>query len=554
MDLKPANLKRYASVTRLLLKYRRTSDGKSLVAGAGLTEPEILPEDAEKGEALAKDLESLGPTFIKLGQVLSSRSTLIPPAYAEALERLQDSVEPFPYEEVERIVTDELGVRISKAFETFDRKPLASASLGQVHRARLRDGRQVVVKVQRPNIRQRITEDLEAFDQMARLLEKHTSVQENLDLPAILDEFRKTLFEELDYRREAQNLDRLAEELADFELIVVPRPVHDYTTSRVLTMDYIEGEKITKINPVALLGSKGEVLAEELFRAYLKQILVDGFFHADPHPGNVFLTPDGRIALIDLGMVYRLSPQLQDTLLMMVLAIADGRGEEAADHTLALAEQREGVSEAEFRRQVASLVAQYSGAGLSDLSVGKVFLEIVDTAVRNGVALPPETTLLGKTLFNLDAVGRTLAPGFNPTESIRSYSAHLLRQRMLKSVTPGNLFSMVLELRDFLGRLPARVNRILDAAASNQLGIKIDTGIDGPQFMVGFQKVANRITMGLILAALIVGAAMLMQVETTFRIFGYPGLAILLFLAAAGGGIVLLFRIVTNDWKDERKR
>jgi predicted unusual protein kinase regulating ubiquinone biosynthesis (AarF/ABC1/UbiB family) len=513
-----------------------------------------LPEDAARGEELARDLEALGPTFVKLGQVLSSRGRLLPTGYTAALERLQDSVEPFPFDEVERIVTEELGVRISKGFEHFDPKPLASASLGQVHRARLRGGREVVVKVQRPNIRKQIVEDLEAFQQMAKVLDKHTAVGERMDLSAVLGEFRQTLMEELDYQLEAQNLARLADQLMEFDRIVVPRPVPDYSTGRVLTMDYIEGEKITRVSPVVLLEADGEGLAEELFQAYLHQILIDGFFHADPHPGNVFLTSDNRIALLDLGMVDRLPPRLQESLLLMVLAIADGRGEEAAEQALTISEGRDGVDEAAFRRRVAGMVVRYSGAGLVELPVGQAFLDIVQAAGESGVRLPAETSLLGKALFNLDAIGRVLSPTFDPTASIQRNTVSLLRKRMLKNLSPGNLVSGALELREFAGRLPGRINRILDAAASNQLGLKINTGIDANQLMVGFQKVANRITTGLVIAALIVGAAMLMRVETSFRIFGYPGFAILLFLVAAAAGIGLLIHILAGDYSDKPGR
>lgn len=551
MELKPASLKRYGNVAKLLIKYGRSAPQSRPELP---TELEAVAEENQdnvaRGEELARDLEAMGPTFIKLGQLLSSRGALIPPEYADALERLQDSVEPFPVDEVGRIVTEELGVRISKAFEFFEPKPYASASLGQVHRARLRDGREVVVKVQRPNIRRQIMEDLDAFDDMAEMLEKHTGLGDHLDLQAVLEEFRKTIFEELDYRREAQNLERLAGNLAEYERIVVPRPVPDYTTSRVLTMDYIHGQKITKMSPLTLLEVDGTKLAEELFKAYLQQILVDGFFHADPHPGNVFLTEDNRIALLDLGMVARLTPRLQEALLQMVLAIAEGRGDDTADHALTLAEQSTDIDEPEFRRRVVSMVSQYAGAGLDSLPVGKVFIEIVRGSFESGVRLPPEMALLGKTLYNLDGVGRILAPGFDPTEAIRRQAATLSRKRMLKSLSPGSLASSVLEFRDFADRLPGRLNRILDAAATNQLGLKVDTGIDAPKLILGLQRVANRITAGLVIAALVVGAALLMQVETRFKLFGYPGLAILLFLFAAAAAVILLLLIAAKDRRD----
>ena len=553
MNLGISNLKRYGSVARLLIKYGRAELPDPSAALPADQAEEADPEAAEQGEALAADLEALGPTFIKLGQLLSSRGTLIPPAYAQALERLQDAVEPFPYEEVERIVTDELGVRISKAFEHFDRSPLASASLGQVHRARLRDGREVVVKVQRPGIRQRISEDLDAFDAMAATAEKHITLAEQLNLRAILEEFRRTIFEELDYQREADHLVRLAENLAGFERIVLPAPVPSYSTGRVLTMDYLAGEKVTALNPASLLEVDRPALVEELFQAYLQQFLIDGFFHADPHPGNVILTSDNRIGLLDLGMVGRLTPERQDQLLKLVLAIGDGRGDETADIALAMAETRDDADEAGYRRKVGTLVLEYGGEGLAKLPLGQAFLDVVRVSAGAGVRMPPETAMIGKALYNLDTIARILAPGFNPTESIRKNATKLLRQRMAKSLSPGNVFQGMLELRDFAERLPRRLNRVLDAAAANRLGIKVDTGINAPELMAGFQKVANRITVGLVLAALIVGAALLMQVQTTFRILGYPGLAMLCFLVAGAAGAFLVVSITTHDRRDARR-
>jgi predicted unusual protein kinase regulating ubiquinone biosynthesis (AarF/ABC1/UbiB family) len=319
-------------------------------------------------------------------------------------------------------------------------------------------------------------------------------------------------------------------------------------------MEFVAGRKITQVSPLTQLEVDSDALVEELFRAYLQQILMDGFFHADPHPGNIFLTDDNRIALLDLGMVARLSPRQQDSLLKLLLAIAAGRGEETADLALQAAERREDVNEGEFRRQVTSLVTRAANLGLTFQPIGKLFLDIVRVSLDTGVRLPPETALLGKTLYNLEAIARALAPEFDPAESIRKNSAQLMHQRMLKSLSPRSVFNSMLEFREFADRLPGRLNRILDAAASNQLGIRVDTGIDAPQVMLGFQKVANRITIGLVLAALILGAALLMRVETRFRILGYPGFAILLFVVAAAAGIALLLNIALHDWRDTTRR
>ena len=200
-------------------------------------------------------------------------------------------------------------MRLSKAFADFDSTPLAAASLGQVHRAQLRDGRPVAVKVQRPGIRQVILEDLEAFSEMATLIDKHTEVGRRFAFHDMLEEFRKTLLRELDYRREALNLVTLANNLRSYQRLVIPQPVDDYTTSRVLTMDYVRGTKITDLSPLARIELDDQALADDLCKAYLDQILVDGFFHADPHPGNLLITDDGRLALLDLGMVARIDPR-----------------------------------------------------------------------------------------------------------------------------------------------------------------------------------------------------------------------------------------------------
>jgi predicted unusual protein kinase regulating ubiquinone biosynthesis (AarF/ABC1/UbiB family) len=552
ISLKPEHLKRYGQIARLLLRYGRTE----LVKKAGLEEAlddEALeeevgeePGEAPKAEELAADLEAMGPTFIKLGQLLSTRVDLLPPAYTEALVRLQDEVEPFPFAEVETIVEEELGVRISKAFLEFDARPLAAASLGQVHRAMLRDGRAVAVKVQRPGIREQIAADFEALAEIASFLDHHTEAGQRYEFRAVLGELHRTLLRELDYRKEASNLTTLGGNLARFDLIIVPRPVEDYTTSRVLTMDYVRGRKVTALSPLALMEIDGEQLAEQLFDAYLKQILVDGFFHADPHPGNVFLTDDGRIALLDVGMTGRVSPDLQGQLLQLLLALSEGRGEDASEILVRMGTILSSFDGAAFQSRISQIVLHHFDQPAEELQVGRVLVEVTRTAGENGLRVPPQLTMLGKTLLNLDQVGRVLDPEFEPNNAIRRNAAELMRQRMLKSASPGQIFSSMLELNDFAQELPRRLNRVLDTVAGEGMSIQLHINNEAV-LLSGLQKIANRVAMGVVLAALIIGAAMLMRVETRFRIFGYPGLAMLLFLAAVIGGILMVGDIVLHD-------
>ncbi len=554
MKLSPNHLKRYKQIAQLFWKYGRSD----LVTQMGIDEAvdpkEVKP--AKEGEAtpdqLADDLEAMGPTYVKLGQVLSGRSDLLPEPYLKALARLQDKVKPFSFAEVEEIITTELGVRISKAFSRFDAEPLAAASLGQVHCAALRDGRLVVVKVQRPNIAKQIAEDFEVLTEIAEFADAHTALGKRYRFLNILEEFRISIQQELNYEREAQNLVTVGNNLQEFELIQVPQPVPDYSTRRVLTMDYVQGRKVTALGPLARLEIKGAPLAEELFKAYLKQVLVDGLFHADPHPGNIFITDDLHIALLDLGMVGHTTPAMQDNLLKLLLAVSEGNSEQAADVVIRISQTAEDFNAVEFRRRLGQLLVLRQDQGLQNLNVGKSLLEVTKNAADNGLYVPSELTLLGKTLLQLDEVGKILDPTFDPNASIRGNVSELMTRRMKKQATQGSVLSSLLEMKDFVGGLPSRLNRIMDAITNQELEVKVKS-VDVKMVVEGIQKVANRITAGLILAALIMGASQLMQVQTSFRLFGYPGLAILCFLAAAAGGFWLVISIFVQDHKGRKK-
>jgi ubiquinone biosynthesis protein len=552
ISLHPKHLKRYGALAKMLIKYGNTE----LVKNAGLDQA-LLEEDLDddvdgpapvppEAAELADDLERLGPTYIKLGQLLSTRSDFLPPAYMEALQRLQDKIEPFPFAQVEEIVTSELGVRLSKAFTEFDPEPIAAASLGQVHRAVLRNGRCVAVKVQRPNIREQISADIEALEDIAEFIDKHTEAGERVHFAGMLDEFRRSMVRELDYLQEAQHLTIFRRNLAQFELLVVPEAVEDYTTSRVLTMDYISGRKITDLSPLARMEMNGDELGEQLFKAYLKQILVDGIFHADPHPGNVFLTYGGKLALIDVGMVGRVAPVMQENLLKLLLSVSEGKGEAAANVAIEMGTITSMFDRETYTREVSQLVAQHQSTTISELDTGRVVLEITRSASQNGLRLPPELTLLGKTLLNLDLVAGILAPDFDPNDAVRRHASDLMRQRLQKMMSPGNLVSTAIELNEFVQHLPSRLNRMFERVADNQLTLKVDA-FDEVKLIEGMQKIANRITVGLVIAALIIGAALLMRVPTTWTVLGYPGLAMLFFLAAFLAGAFLVYSILFSD-------
>ncbi len=555
LSLNPEYLKRYKDLARLLLKYGRAdmvsaggNDGK--IGGNGGSPN---PKTMRKMEELPRELERLGPTFVKLGQFLSTRSDMLPPEFIVTLSRLQDKAEEFPFESIEQIIARELGAPISDLFSEFDKKPIAAASLAQVHRAVLRDGRQVAVKVQRPGIPSQIVRDLEVFLDVASFLDRHVDAARKFMLHETIGEFRKAIIKELDFRQEARNLVALAENLKDFKSIVIPSPVNELTTSKVLTMDLIVGRKVTSITPLRRMEVNGAHLAEELFRAYLQQIMVDGFYHADPHPGNVFLTDDGRIALIDLGMVARISEGLQRLLLRLTLAISEGRAEEAVQYLVEIGEKTPEFDEAELSRHVKDLVFRYQRATLGQISVGRLILEVLQTAGASGFRFPAELAMLGKCLLNLDEIGRGLAPDFDPNAAIRRDGPKLFRQRLRKEISNINFYEMLIDSKELLEGLPRNVGRIADAMADNQFKLNVNA-IDEQYLMMGLQKIANRLTVGLILGAVIVGAALLMQIETPhFTIFGYPGIAIIFFFIAAVGGLLLAGAILLHDERMRKK-
>jgi predicted unusual protein kinase regulating ubiquinone biosynthesis (AarF/ABC1/UbiB family) len=556
ISLNPKHLKLYADLAKLFIKYGRSDIVNTAGLDAVVEEPTAAETAAAapEAEALAADLERMGPTFVKLGQLLSTRPDLVPEAYVDALSRLQDKLEAFPYEEVERIVREELGQTIGEAYAEFNPKAMAAASLGQVHQATLHDGRRVVVKVQRPGVRERITDDLDALEEVAAMAERRTEVGQRYGVLGLIQEFRRNILDELNYKSEAANLATLGRNLAQFDRIAIPSAIDDLTRQRVLTMEYVRGRKITELSPLRHMEIDGVALAEELFQAYLKQILVDGFFHADPHPGNVFVTTDGRVALLDLGMVGRIPPSLQDHLLRLMLAVADGNGEEAARISIVMGTPLEGLWEEEkFVREVTELVSRFYGATARDIELGRVVIELTKIAATSGIILPSQISTLGRAFLALDQAGRTLDPEFDPNAAIRRHSSEVMQQRMLRNASPAAMFANLLELNEFVQRLPGRLNRVLDSVAENELevGIRVKEEV---WMMEGLQKISNRITVGLVLAALIIGAAMMMRVETPFRIMGYPGLAILLFLAAAVMGLFLVITILMTDVRGESGR
>jgi predicted unusual protein kinase regulating ubiquinone biosynthesis (AarF/ABC1/UbiB family) len=558
MALVPAKMQRYVKFISFIIKYWNSDVMNHAVDTAmDNSATQEADEQADKSsyqkpEELVEDLKNMGPTYVKLGQLLSTRPDLLPDDYLKALSSLQDNVAEIPYNEVQQIVEEELGIRISKAFESFDEKPLASASIGQVHRAVLRSGLQVAVKVQRPGIRKKFTEELDTLREVAGFAMNHSKAARKYALDNILEELRHILLNELDYNKEAQNLVILGENLKGFRNIIVPQPVMDYSTSRVLTMDFIQGQKITSINPVIKTGEHFEPLVDNLVEAYLKQIIVDGFAHADPHPGNVHLTANNIIVLMDLGMVAKFSNAAQEKLLKLLIAIGNLDGDAVTNTILELSEHDEQLDLSNFRKLINRMVMDNQKYAAKEMKTGRFLIQINRVAADEGIHIGVELNIVGKILVNLDQIVATLAPEFNIQEAIQRHVEKMMRKKLQDELKPGNLLTTLVEVRKLAKNLPERINKITEKLANNELEIKVDA-IDEQRFTDGFQKVANRITLGLIIAAMILSASMLMRVPSSFMILGYPGLAMIFFIIAAVAGFAFMYTILFKD-EDLKKK
>lgn len=535
---------RYRDLARLAWRHGRSDLWSETGLGEFTFGDEDGPEgDPDKAEQLAQDLERLGPTFVKLGQLLSTRYDLLPAAYTTALARLQDEVEPFDFAQVQEIVESDLGAELRHLYADFDTEPLAAASLGQVHRAVLRNGREVVVKVQRPGVRDVIRSDMEVLGRLAAAADKRTEAGRRYGLEKLLAQFSRSLAGELDYRREARNLVKFRGMASEHDLLVVPKPVPSHTSGRVLTMDFIDGRKVTEVGRLGILDVDARPIVEQLFRFYLTMMLEDGIIHADPHPGNLLLTEDGRLALIDFGMVASVSPRLQEHVLKLLLAISDGDGEETARVLAGMGHPLPDYDAAAFRDDVTHLVSEAINAG-KDLQVGSVLVELSRVSGAHGLRPPAEMSMIGKALLNLDEATRHLDPDFMPAEALRDNVGRMMSGGL--RVSPGGLLAAAVEAKEFTSMLPKRANRIMENLAEGEFHLQVHA-IDEARLHTVLQRVANRITLGMVIAATILGAALLARADGGTQVLGLPVVALFFFVFAVGAGVALTAWIVVTD-------
>jgi predicted unusual protein kinase regulating ubiquinone biosynthesis (AarF/ABC1/UbiB family) len=437
------------------------------------------------------------------------------------------------------VIESSLGAPVTALFSWFDPEPIGSASLAQVYRARLHNGRPVAVKVQRPGIEAQVMQDLFLLERAARAADRLTRLGHRVRFSDWIAEFRHSVRQELDYYAEADHLERFAAHLEPYEALLVPRPVRSHTRRHVLTMDLVDGVRVD--DEGRQTGTERcDQLAADLMRAYLDQVLVYGEIHADPHPGNLLLTPDGRLALIDLGMFTTISPVRRDRLMRLIAALVEGRGEDVADEAAAIGLPLEDFDLHAFRRDVARLVSQYASRERSAPTEGRLLFDIVRLSTAHALRSPSELSLLGRAMLSLDAVRQALSPQLDVRAVMEEHLATITAERLRGTFTGTRLASNLHDLQSLLQCAPRRLDDLLAILGENRLQIRL-SGLEETHLVENLQKIANRIAAGVVTAALILGSALMMRVETGHRLFGYPTLAMAMFLLATllGLGIVL---------------
>lgn len=548
MSAQVQSLARTGRILRFLMRYRSTGvftglDLRSSAAPVG--DVEVVDT---RPEQFVTDLESLGPTFIKLGQALSTRPDLVPPPYQAALARTRSHATPVEWDAIRTQVETALEQPIEHAFAWFDRAPLGSASLAQVHRARLHDGRSVAVKVQRPGVSEEVRQDLAVLDSIATGVDHTTGLGQRVRFSDWVHEFRKALTGELDYCLEAANLERFAEHLATYPDLVIPRPVWPMTRPRVLVMDLIAGDPLDGNVHLRMPAESAERLCESLLRGYLDQMFVHGEIHADPHPGNLLITDDGRLAIIDLGMVVHVPPRQRTRLLKLMFSAVEGRGDDAADEVIALGTRLENFDEERYLRESGQLIARYAAhAGRQDHSEGRLMLELTRIGAICGLRTPPELSLLGRTLLHLEGVCRMLAPMLNVQRVIEDHMPRIIAAQMRRSTSMQALAVEAVELQGLVLDAPRKISSVLSLLAENRMQVRI-TGLQESRLMENLQKIANRIAAGVVVAALILASAMLLRGSGTGP-NRYEWLALVLFLVATALGLGLVFSALLRDRK-----
>jgi len=490
-------------------------------------------------------MEELGPTFIKFGQLLSTRPDLLPPEYITEFSRLQDAIPPFPFERVCQQIAGELGCPVSQLFASIEKTPLAAASIAQVHKACLPDGEKVAVKVRRPDIERTIATDLDILMSLAQLAEHHIPALKVYNPVALVKEFRRSIQRELNFNREGHTIERFAANFADDDTFHVPRLYRELTGETVLTMEFIEG---IKVNDFARLRSAGHDLATIAHHgadALLKQVLVYGLFHGDPHPGNVFILPGSVVCFLDYGMVGRLDRTMKYQLVDLLFGILERDVEKVTRLLLESGDLEEDPVLTELKKVVSDFIDDYYEVPLQEIHTGRRLNDLINIFVQCHINVPPDLLLLARALITMEGIGRQLDPDFNMVAHLKPFMEQLARKRLMPSYFARELKDVAEEYGLLLRRMPREMRTLLLRMNRNRLKINLEhRGLN--QLITDLDKSSNRLSFSMLISALIVGSSLIMQVDKGPLVMGFPVLGFLGYTIAAVLGLWLAVAILRS--------
>lgn len=485
-------------VARELISYNEAGD-----YGAATGRRNGRMRKARYAENFASALEELGPCFIKFGQLLSTRPDILPRDYIAALARLQDCVAPIPSSETLSIVERELGGPVEIFFSEFECQPVAAASMAQVHRAVMPNGAVVAVKVLRPGIHRQIEVDLEVLQDLANFAARHTSLSRFGNLEQMVQELEGSLRSEMDYLQELENTEQISSKLSGFELLATPEVYRQLSTSRVITLSFIQGQRLSDLSFEDLEILDRETIASQLLTAYLQQIVVDGSFHCDPHPGNVLITETGRLALLDFGMVGRFDMEEKDTIIQLLLAFAERRGRRVAEIYLDMLELSQTPDRRAFIESVESLVSRYHDLSGGRMGLGTAFLELAHLATSHQIPVPEVWMLLAKTILNLDGIIILLSPRLDPVKLIREFMLEVIQKRVWAETSAAVKFSWGLDVWNLLRNAPRHTDVLLGKLANDQLSFQIQMSpLDDAR--KDLNRAVGRLSRGMVLGSLLI--------------------------------------------------
>jgi ubiquinone biosynthesis protein len=496
-----------------------------------------------QSERLRLALEELGPTYIKLGQILSTRPDLIPVEFIDELTKLQNEVPPFAFNEVVQIVESEFGVSPEELFESLNDTSLAAASIGQVHRAVLKDGEEVAVKFQRPGIQRIIEVDLEIMLHIATLAEQNIEEMSLLRPVKIVEEFARSLEKEIDYKIEATNMERTARQFIDTPFVYIPKVYREWTTSRILTSEFIEGIKISELDKIEAAGLDRKLIVARVAEIILTQIFDHGFFHADPHPGNVFVLQNNVICLLDFGMVEVVDRHTRGDFVDLMYGIVRQDEARVAEALLKLTYWEQEPDRRAFERDVADFMGRHLYKPLKDIEFAKLFQDLLELVTNFHLRLPANIFLMMKAIGMLEGIGQALDPDFDMIANTEPFIQRAMRERFKPQRIAGDLMDVASKLLQFFQQFPKDLLDITHLIRQQRFRLQIEhQGLE--TMLATHDRISNRNSFSIIIAALIIGSALIVISQIPPLVFGISLIGIILFFAAAIMGIWLLIAIL----------